>query len=100
MATIRKRPGELNIEMIKGESFAFELIYDGDISADTITASVNNNGTLIPMAIVKTYSSVTQKTTINLSISLAQSATLDMGDLDWYMVRANRKEVAGKWTVF
>lgn len=105
MASIEQIPGELNINaMKKGEAFAFQTIHDGDITADTFTASINNAGTSVPLGITASYSGVSLKTTLTYTLTAANSATLHLSVLNWSMVQTSggvaRTILAGKWGVF
>ena len=105
MANIEQVPGELNITaMKKGEAFAFQTIHDGDITADTFVATINNAGVSVPLTVTKSYNGTSLKTTLSYSLSAVNSATLKLAVLSWSMVQTSsgvsRTILAGKWGVF
>jgi len=89
MADIGSRSiGELNIRKVfKGYQKTFLTVHPGDLSSATVTASVDNNGTAVPLTVVKgAYDSASDTTTITYTLSAEQSDTLDVGKLDWSMI--------------
>lgn len=86
MADIEQSPGTLNIsKLIKGDDFTFSIVMDGDVSADTFVAKIDN-GNLpdVTITIGKTYSGITLKTTITFTLTAVQTATLELSTLPWY----------------
>lgn len=104
MAEIEQIPGTLNIsQMVKGEAMSFQTVHDGDITGDTFAATINNAGATVTLAMTKTYSGVSLKTTLSYTLSAADSATLVESLLPWKVVQTSggvaRTIIAGTWGV-
>ena len=86
MADIEQTPGELNItKIIKGDDFTFSIVMDGDVSADTFVAKIDNGNLAdVTITVSKSYSGITLKTTITFTLTAAQTATLELSVLPWY----------------
>jgi hypothetical protein len=103
MASIDQSPGELNISsMIHGEAMSFQTIHDGDITADTFSATiVCDDGMTVPLGITKSYSSTTLKTTLTYTLTAINSALIPIGQHYWQMVKTSsgvaRSILAGGW---
>jgi len=104
MANIEQVPGELNIiSIIGGEAFSFSTIHDGDVSADTFAATIDNGGNAVSIDLSISYSASTLKTTIVYTLSAAKSASLGKGILTWKNVQTSggvaRTILRGTWGV-
>lgn len=79
-----KSIGTLNVHKVfRGYQKTFRTIHPGDLTAFTVTASVD----ALPLTVVKgVYDSVTKTTTIQYTLSAAQSAQLAVGKHDWSMI--------------
>ena len=105
MADISQSPGILNIGyMVRGDPYSFQTLFDGDITVDTFTASIKNNGTSWALAISKSYNSTTLKTTLTFTLTEAISDTLELGVFRWSLIQISngvpRTVLAGTWGVF
>jgi hypothetical protein len=86
MADIEQAPGELNISrLIRGDDFSFTVSFDGDATADTFAARIDN-GNLADVVFVvsKSYSGITDKTTLVFTLTAVQTALLEQSTLPWY----------------
>ena len=104
MADIEQVPGTLNItQMVRGEAMSFQTVHDGDLTADTFAATINNAGATVALAMSKTYGGVSLKTTLTYTLSAANSATLVESLLPWKVVQTSggvaRTIIAGLWGV-
>lgn len=105
MADIEQVAGELNISrMYQGESMSLTTYHTGDLTGDTFTASVENGATDLELAITKTYSSVTLKTSVVIALSMIQSALLTVGVHQWKLTQKHGSDVRiivrGNWGVY
>lgn len=86
MADIEQAPGELNISrIIRGDDLSFTVSFDGDATADTFAARIDN-GNLpdVVFVVSKSYSGITLKTTLVFSLTAVQTASLEQSTLPWY----------------
>jgi hypothetical protein len=89
MADIGKESiGELNIhKVIRGYARTWMTVHPGDITADTVSAFVNDNGIKVDLtAIMSSYNETTDSTTITYTLSSEDSEKLSNGVLDWSMI--------------
>ena len=105
MASIEQVAGELNIVKIyQGDSFNFSTRHTGDITADTFIAVIENNDNDITIPIVKTYSSVTLKTTLAYTLNKENSVLLYIGNHQWKLTQYHgddeRTIINGTWGVY
>ena len=86
MAEIEQAPGEINIsKIIRGDDMAFSVFFLGDATGDTFSAKIDNGNLAdVTIAISKSYSAVTLKTTLTFTITAVQSAILELSILPWY----------------
>ena len=79
-----KSIGTLNVHKVfRGYQKTFRTIHPGDLTAATITATVD----ALPLTVVKdTYDSVANTTTIRYTLSATQSAQLAVGKHGWSMI--------------
>jgi len=90
MASIEQSPGELNISrIIRGDDFTFSVSFEGDATADTFVAKIDNGNLAdVTITVGKSYSAITLKTTLTFTITSVQSAGLEMSTLQWYCTQA------------
>ena len=80
--------GELNIhKVIRGYRRTWKTIHPGDLTSATVSASISNNGTAVPITVSKeAYDSTAKTTTINYTVSAEATALLALGKLTWTMI--------------
>jgi hypothetical protein len=106
MADISLTPGELNITyMSKGYPISFQTVHDGNITADTFVASIKISASVsLPIAIVKTYNSTTQKTTLSYNLTAENSALLPFDVVTWKLIQTSggvsRPLIIGTWGAY
>jgi mannose/fructose-specific phosphotransferase system component IIA len=102
MATISQVPGNLNIRMTANQSMAFSCAFDGNLSADTWGATLNNGATTVTLTVSAVYDAVAT-TNVAISISAVQAQTLTLADYTWQLIQTTsgvaRTVLAGQWLV-
>jgi hypothetical protein len=106
MAEIEQSPGELNIsKIIRGDDLSFTASFDGDATADTFAARIDNGNLAdVDFVVSKSYSGITLKTTLVFTLTAVQTATLEQSTLPWYCTQTTggltRTLLAGRIGVY
>ncbi len=103
MADIGQSPGELNINpVVRGDDYAFQLQYAGDVTADTFVGTIHNIGGDVLFGITKSVTVTPDPivTTLTLVLTAAKTALMTLSLLPWNLTRTSsgavRTEIVGQ----
>ena len=106
MADIEQAPGELNItKIVQGDDVAWTATFSGDATADIFAAAIDvGSAPDVIIAVGKSYSGVTLKTTLTFTLTAVQTAALPLSTLPWYCTQTSggavRTLLAGRIGVY